>query len=136
MNGRDTEQLHWLSIMYYVWAVLTLLFAVLGAAWIAIIYDAIGKAEAQGGGGPPLPFKQFVTVLAAMTFLIAGVVAALSAWTGRCIAARRHYTFCIVIAALTCLSFPLGTALGVFTLIVLTRPTVKGLFMPIPATVS
>jgi hypothetical protein len=34
----------------------------------------------------------------------------------------------MVIAIITCLSVPLGTALGVFTLIVLARPSVKQLF--------
>ena len=34
----------------------------------------------------------------------------------------------LVVAALECLAFPLGTVLGVFTLIVLVRPEVKQLF--------
>ncbi len=42
--------------------------------------------------------------------------------------ARRHRTFSIVIASLSCMSFPFGTILGVFTLIVLVRPSVKILY--------
>ena len=36
--------------------------------------------------------------------------------------------YCIVIAAICCLSVPLGTILGIFTIIVLQRDTVKALF--------
>ena len=47
---------------------------------------------------------------------------------GRKIAKRKSLLFCQVIAGLLCVLMPLGTALGVFTLIVLMRPTVKQLF--------
>jgi uncharacterized BrkB/YihY/UPF0761 family membrane protein len=41
---------------------------------------------------------------------------------------QRHHTICIVAAAFCCLSFPLGTILGVFSLIVLMKPEAKYLF--------
>ena len=43
---------------------------------------------------------------------------------------REDYrqTFCVVVAAISCCFTPLGTVLGVFTLIVLFRPSVKALF--------
>lgn len=41
---------------------------------------------------------------------------------------RKAYTFCIVMAAIECLFMPLGTILGVFTLLVLTRSNVKAFF--------
>jgi hypothetical protein len=43
---------------------------------------------------------------------------------GRC----RHYIFCLIVAGITCLFHPFGTVLGVFTIIVLIRPSVKRLF--------
>jgi hypothetical protein len=39
-----------------------------------------------------------------------------------------HYIFCLVIAAVECIFMPFGTVLGVFTIIVLQRPTVKAMF--------
>jgi hypothetical protein len=47
---------------------------------------------------------------------------------GRCLAQRKHYTFCQVMSGVECLFMPLGTILGVFTLVVLSRPSVKPLF--------
>jgi len=41
---------------------------------------------------------------------------------------QRGYTHCLVIAGLLCMFMPFGTVLGVFTLIVLMRPSVKELF--------
>ena len=42
---------------------------------------------------------------------------------------RRHgYRFIYIVACLECVGFPFGTVLGVFTIIVLLRPSVKQLF--------
>jgi hypothetical protein len=45
-----------------------------------------------------------------------------------CMARRKARTFCFVIACIACLNVPLGTALGVCTILVLSRPRVKDLF--------
>lgn len=47
---------------------------------------------------------------------------------GRKLTSHNSHTFCLVIAGLECLWVPMGTILGVFTLIVLLRPSVKVLF--------
>jgi len=41
---------------------------------------------------------------------------------------RKHRIFSMVIAGLNCLQIPFGTALGVFTLVVLARPSVKSAY--------
>jgi hypothetical protein len=45
----------------------------------------------------------------------------------------RTLRFCFVLAVFTCLNFPLGTALGVFAIVVLNRPAMKALFQGLPA---
>jgi hypothetical protein len=47
---------------------------------------------------------------------------------GRFLQLRRNYIFCMVAAGFACLQVPLGTVLGVFTIIVLQRPEVKRMF--------
>ena len=47
---------------------------------------------------------------------------------GRRLAAHRSHTYCLVIAAIECLFMPLGTVLGVFTIIVLVRPEAREFF--------
>ena len=62
-------------------------------------------------------------------FVLAGwALAILIIWAARCLQRRKHYTFCLVAAGFACLFMPMGTALGVFTFIVLSRPGVKALF--------
>ena len=87
---------------------------------------------------PPAPQdgEQFPAQLFGLMFALIGGAAVLCGWAfaalifvaGRFLAARRRHTFCIVVAALCCAFFPLGTALGVFTILVLMRPTVKAMF--------
>ena len=55
---------------------------------------------------------------------------AVTAYAGRCISRRQKYTFCLIAAGLNCMHMPIGTILGVFTLIVLTRDSVRQLFRP------
>ena len=69
-------------------------------------------------------------------FIVMGVVAIAMMWTigilllmsGRFLGRHEHHTFSFVIAILSCLNMPLGTILGVFTLIVLSRSSVKALY--------
>lgn len=60
--------------------------------------------------------------LAGQTMAVCTVVA------GRFIACRKRYWFIFVMACLECAFFPFGTVLGVFTIITLSRETVKKLF--------
>ena len=41
---------------------------------------------------------------------------------------QRRYLLCMIVAGLACLFTPIGTILGVFTLVVLLRPQVKAAF--------
>ena len=63
-----------------------------------------------------------VIIFCGLTFAIFLAVA------GRRLTQRTSYTFCLVMAGCECLLMPLGTALGIFTIIVLMRPSVKELF--------
>jgi len=47
---------------------------------------------------------------------------------GRKLKQRRNYVFCLAAAGIACLFQPVGVILGVFTFIVLLRPSVKELF--------
>ena len=63
-------------------------------------------------------------------------IAVIGGWTlaacivtaGRFLAHRRHYLFCLVMAGIECVLMPFGTVLGVFTILVLVRESVKEVF--------
>jgi hypothetical protein len=127
-DNRDIEHLRLLSIFHYVAGGLL---AFLGC--FAIIYVVLGAVIASGrlpNGSTTPP-----TALGFM-FIAIGVFGLLFAWglatclflSGRFMSARRHQTFSIVVAAISCLQIPFGTVLGVFTLIVLSRQSVRALY--------
>jgi hypothetical protein len=58
--------------------------------------------------------------------LAAGMLLNLFAW--RSLKARRHRIFTLILSGMNCLFIPFGTVLGVFTFVVLLRPTVRELY--------
>jgi len=64
-----------------------------------------------------------------VVFFLAGITMAICILiAGQCLFRRKAYSFALVIACVECLFIPFGTILGVFTIIVLSRESVKALF--------
>jgi len=127
---QDTEHLKLLAIFHYVvaammalWASFPIIHFVVGALL------AFGKLD-EGEHGPPPAFIGWFFMLFAGTWICVGwTVAICTVMPGRKLARREGHLFCLVVAAVmaaTCL--PFGTVLGVFTIIVLMRPSVKQAF--------
>ena len=127
MVNQDEEHLKILSICYYVWGGLTACFSCFGFLYVIIGIIAM-VARTQGHDGPPAVVGALFTVIGGIVVLLGATVGGLTIWAGRNLAQRKRHTFCFVMACISCLSIPLGTALGVFTIIVLQRPTVKAMF--------
>lgn len=124
--NQDEEHLKLLSIFHYVVGGIAGFFAC-----FPIIHLIIGiamLAGAFGRKGPP-PVMGLMFVMMALIFITAGWTLAICLIvSGRRLARRTNYKFCFVIACISCVFSPFGTVLGVFTIIVLVRPTVKELF--------
>ena len=128
---RDEQHLTTLVVSYYVLAGLMLLFSCAGVLYlvfgVGLVFLPEDLLAADPNAPPPSMIKLIGGVFAAVGVLIAFlqfVSTVLLAITARYISQRRHRTFCLVIAGLTCLQVPLGTALGVYTFLILTRPDV------------
>ena len=62
------------------------------------------------------------------------VLALFLTFAGRSLSHRKHYWFAFIVSCIECLFVPFGTILGVFTIIVLSRQSVKTLFsIPVEA---
>jgi hypothetical protein len=85
---------------------------------------------AQQKSGPPVAlFGGFFVLVALAVMLTAWSLAVGLFVAGRRLAQRRHWTFCLVMAGVVAaMCMPLGTILGVFTIIVLMRPAVREAF--------
>ena len=128
---QDLEQLKLLAIFHYVAAGMAAL-----VACIPIMHFVMGLALATGALGDSDPGTRpvgFGIMAFAAFFIVAGwTFAALVAFAGRSLQTHRRYTYCLVMAGIECIFMPVGTVLGVFTIIVLVRDSVKALFgMPV-----
>jgi hypothetical protein len=108
-------------------------------ACIPIIHLVIGlffilapQKLGPGSNQPPAFIGWFFLAFASVFILLGWTFAVLVLIVARFIARRKHYTFCFVMACVECLFMPFGTVLGVFTILVLNRASVKGLFTPRP----
>ena len=128
---RNEEHLRLLSIFYYVWAGLSALFGCIPIVHVIMGIVFLNAPAMQKGPNPPPPWFGWIFIgIGSFVILMMWSIALLSFFAGRNLAARKGYTLCMIAAALCCLSVPIGTALGIFTFIVLSRPTVKALFQP------
>ena|SRR6478736_2928326 len=127
---QDAEQLRLLSIFHYVVGGLMALFACIPIIHLLVgLFMIFGSSVHRHGASQPPMFIGIFFVLIALAFIVFGwTLAILTLLAGRSLNGRRRYTFCFVIACLLCSFAPFGTVLGVFTIIVLLRPSVKKLF--------
>ena len=94
--------------------------------------DIAGQPGADPFGGSPDAMLQDLSTLINTAIVAAVLLAVVSAVhlgvVGWQIRRRRWWTFCYLTGWGECLMFPFGTILGIFTILVLSRPSVKQLF--------
>ncbi len=119
----DETNLRLLSIFHYVVAGFIAFFSSLFIFYV--VFGARLLAETSGGDSTVAGF--FIGT-GSVAVLFGWTMAALTALAGRSLTKRRRHLFCIVVASISCLWMPFGTLLGVFTLVVLSKPHVKAMF--------
>jgi outer membrane lipoprotein-sorting protein len=131
---KDSEHLKLLSIFHFVVAGL----ALLGIAFTLLHYFMMHTVFAKPDlwkSQPDVPlaarelFSVFVWFYVFMGTLLL-IACAANVLSGIFLSRKRHRMFSIVVGGLNCLQFPLGTALGVFTILVLSRESVRDLYAP------
>ncbi|WP_309721425.1 hypothetical protein [Armatimonas sp.] len=119
----DTDHLKLLSIGFYIQSGISLLASLYG-----LLYIFLGMMGGTGSRpGDPFPMAIFVGMGIAI-FAGGLLMAALNLMAGRSLTRKQNLTLIQILAGLSCLNVPYGTALGVLTFMVLGRPTVKALF--------
>ena len=128
----DNEHLKLLSIFHYVVGGMAALFACLPILHLILGLFFILAPEKFGHGSQQLPafIGWFFVAFASVFILMGWTLAVLVLIAGRFIARRKHYTFCFGMACVECIFMPFGTVLGVFTILVLNRASVKESFDP------
>ena len=130
--NHDAEHLRLLSIFHYAVAGLVALFSLflliytmIGASFVFVARHGISKP-----GEELLPeFIGWIFVgIGSFLFLFGIAMAVCILIAGRCLSRRKGYPFALIMACIECLFLPFGTILGVFTIVALSRESVKVLF--------
>jgi hypothetical protein len=134
--NKDLDHLKLLGILHTVWGILAILFGLL----FGILYIGLGAAAAASpntttddSGLSSSAFGGIFIVLGIVFLVAAMIYGILMMMAGGKLRKQRGYGFCFFVAIVDLLGFP-SIVLGIFTLIVLNRPTVKELFRggPVP----
>lgn len=126
--SQDSEHLRLLSIFHYVLAGITACFSLLPVVHL-VIGIAMLSGTVEQKEGPDPRWIGLLFVIFACLFILCGLTfSILVSLSGRYLARRQKYTFCLVMACVACAFMPFGTILGVFTIVVLNRESVKQSF--------
>jgi hypothetical protein len=131
LSPSDEEHLRLLSIFHIVAGILFLV-----GGFFPIFHLVIGcmlvfhPASITRGHGqtPPVIIGYMFMGLALFLMLCSWTLGVLTLVSAGRIREKRSRMYSMVVAGLNCCVFPIGTALGVFTFIVLGRPSVRGAY--------
>ena len=131
----DDEQLRLLSIAHYIAGGMCILFASLFIFHFVMFFFVAGNPAffppaAPGHPAPPQGLFRVMGAVMGLFILLGWTLGGLTIYVGRCIKRRTGRVLSIVIACVNLLFVPLGTLLGVASLMVLTRSSVKRQYEP------
>ncbi len=127
---QDERHLRLLSILHYIVGGVAAFFACIPLFHVAVgsmlVWGmAAGKGnDAAFGSG----FGWLFVAMGSLLFLAGQSLAGCMIASGRFLSVRRNYTFSLVVAGVECMFMPFGTVLGVFTLVLLMKDSVKALY--------
>jgi hypothetical protein len=129
---RARENLRLLAIFHFVYAGVVFLGSLVPTVWLLMASlwwpELASEAGRDGDAGAVAASSALGAALVGTGILLAWVWAAVLVFAGQSLLTARRHTFCMVVAAIACLNLPLGTVLGVVSLILLNREETRRLF--------
>jgi len=129
--SNDEEHIKLLSIFHYIVGGIGCMFSCLPLLHVALGLFLVFSGEhlSQNGGEAPPAFVGWIfTVLGVGAFLMGQALSISMIISGRYLSKRRKYMFSFIVACIACMLIPFGTVLGIFTIIVLSKESVKQLY--------
>jgi hypothetical protein len=125
---KDKYHLNLLSIFYFIIAGLRAFGAFISLIYLPIGIFILSSGDVNRNGLPPWAGYIFIGLTACMAPFNA-LVAYLLFHTGRSLRQQKRWKFIFVVAIIDCITGgAVGIVLGIFTIVVLTRESVKELF--------
>jgi len=130
LSSKDVENLRLLEIFHYVAGAVGFLLACIPVIHLIVgIAIIMAPTSMNSHGEPPPAVVGWLFAGLAIVFILLGwTMAGCTIVSGRMIARRKRRMFSFVLGAILCMFFPFGTALGVFTIILLNKDSVKSLY--------
>ena len=129
---KDIEQLNLLKIFHYIVGGLGCFFACLPLFHVGMGIFLLVSPESFSGQNNQnhLPdFLAYFFICIGLIFFVLGQALSICIiYSGKCLINRKKYMFSFIIACVSCMFVPFGTILGVFTIVVLSRDSVKKLY--------
>lgn len=129
-SGRVARHAQMLGILWIAYSALLVIIALFMLVFFQHFLPAIIRAEPPSGGPPPEVVLRFIGPMMHFigVFLLAKAVAGIAAGIGILQRAGWSRMLAIVVACVSLLSVPFGTAIGVYTLWVLLSPNAEAEF--------
>jgi len=129
MKSEDEQHLDLLAIFHFVWAAPLFLLSLLPIVHIGIGLMVMFEEVGEGHPGPPPFLFGLIFVIMGSVFVGLGMTCVvLNVISGLSLRKRTRKTLSLVTAGINCIFLPVGTVLGVFTIIVLLRESVVRLY--------
>jgi hypothetical protein len=119
---KTAEHIRLLGIVHYILGAIGLPLAFLPLLHVVFGFVMMLEGEAPAFVGGAMMGVAGLFILIGLTWALGQIAA------GYLLRARRGYTFCFVVACIECLSVPLGTVLGIFTIVTLSKDEATMLF--------
>lgn len=130
--NKDIEQINLLAVFHYIVGGIGVLISCMPLIHVGVGIFLISSPETfnQQQNQPPPPewFGYLFAGIGVLFFLIGQAISLSIIYSGRCLHKKQKYMFSFVMACIGCIFFPIGTILGVFTIIVLSRDSAKELY--------
>ena len=127
MNDTDKKHLDILSVLHYLGGIYFLLATFFISRYV--LAGIIAFTRSKGTASPSESFTSWGQVILISALVIGMMVmGVLLLLTGHGLRKHKARILCLITAGAECMSFPLGTLLGVFTLVKLNKDSTKELF--------
>lgn len=127
----DLDHLRLLAIFHFVVGGLSALFSCMFLIHLFIGLAVLLSPESMSGtkGVPPPQFVGYLfTFIGGLCFLLGMAFSCCIIYSGTLLRKQRRHLFSFVMACIECIFIPFGTVLGIFTIIVLSKESVKGIY--------
>lgn len=127
----DGEHLKLLTLFYWISGTITCFLSLIPVIHVimGVFFIHLSKYAETTKDAPPAFIGWLFVIIGSLIIILGLTLGILKIFTGKFIRNRKHRIFCLIISGINCIFFPYGTALGVSSLIVLNRDSVKQLFL-------